>query len=362
MTQKILIVAVSILCASSVSAAACLKGNSKGRVFTQRRDNCNSSILEIEIQEHLKSWITTLLIPAFYAMVLSFGLPANGLALWVFVFKIKKMPSTLLLLNLAVADMLFMMVLPFKIIYHFSGNNWIFGETLCKIVTSVFYGNMYCSVFFLMAISIDRYLALVHPFSSKSLRGWKASITISVGIWLVVASGTSIFLIVPQTKKIHQPSITTCHEILATCVGYEWYKQYFLGLFIVGFAIPLLVILFCYLPVLVVLTRMKEAHRNVKLLIFLVLLTFIVFFTPSNILNLFHYTEKDWECETRLYMWYLVALAMTSVNSCIDPFLYYYTSQNFSKVVKQSLFGENSTSLKSTKLAVSSDNKEGGRN
>ncbi|KAM4748760.1 proteinase-activated receptor 4-like [Rhinophrynus dorsalis] len=368
MATWILYTVIIFLTFSTVSSAGCLNGkitdipNQKGRVTRLRQDKCNASILDLDIQENLEHPISTIMVPSVYSFVLLLGLPANGIAFWVLTFKTKKVPSSLLLLNLAAADLLFLLALPLKIAYHFLGNKWIFGEIVCRIVTAVFYGNMYCSVFFLMAISIDRYIALVHPFSAKCLRGWRSSIIISVGIWLVVAVGVSIFLVVPQTRRFETPSITTCHEIWATCKGYDWYTKYFIGLFAVGFAIPLVVIVSCYVRILIVLVKSRGSHRHVIQLILLVLVTFILFFTPSNILLLLHYLESEWECHNQLYIWYTVALSLTSFNCCIDPFVYYYMSQDFRTMVKEAFCGgkdghESSQCTKKSKLTTSSDNK-----
>ncbi|XP_063301491.1 proteinase-activated receptor 3-like [Pelobates fuscus] len=355
MDMKTLITLFFILSAFILSTEGCNKRENRtkqGRVFIPKDAKCNASILELDIQKQLKSPITTLVLPIIYSVVFIVGLPANVIALWVLAFKIKKIPSTLLLLNLAASDLLFIVALPFKIMYHFFGNNWIFGEIMCRTVISAFYGNMYCSIYFLMAISIDRYIALVHPFSCKGLRGWRASIIICTAVWLIVVPGSSIFLLVPQTKCFEELDITTCHDIWATCSGYEWYNYYFLGLFTMGFAIPLIVVLFCYIPVVVVLIKKRDSYRSVVRVILLVLLTFIVLFTPSNILLILHYLEKDWERHNQLYMWYILALSLTSFNSCIDPFIYFYVSHDFREVVKKALSvgkEENSESSKSTK-------------
>ncbi|KAM9311525.1 proteinase-activated receptor 3-like [Gastrophryne carolinensis] len=329
----------------------------KGRNF--RQDNCNSSILDKDIKHHLTSPLSIFVVPALYSVVFLLGLPANGIALWVLIFKAKKMPSTLLLMNLAAADVLFMLALPFKISYHFLGNNWVFGESMCRMVTAMLYGNMYCSVFFLMAISVDRYFALVHPFFARSFRNWKSFTSVSVGIWLVVLAGVSAFLVVPQSKTFSEPNITTCHEVWATCYGYEWYTNYIIGLFAVGYAIPLVVILICYVSIMVSLARNKDSHHQVIRLILLVLLMFILCFTPSNILLILHYLATDWDCHNQLYMWYLVALSLTSFNSCIDPFIYYYMSEDFRDLVKVTIpwaSKEHSESIESTKKTkLSSD-------
>ncbi|KAM4036930.1 proteinase-activated receptor 4-like [Anomaloglossus baeobatrachus] len=361
MSTRVLCFLLSLLYFLQIVKASCPSVPVRTRSFILK--NCTSSILEHEIQEHLNSPITTRVVPAFYSAVLFFGLPANGIALWVLIFRAKKMPSTILLLNLAVADLLFMLALPFKITYYFMENNWIFGETLCRIVTAVFYGNMYCSVLFLMAISIDRYIGLVHPFSAKGLRDWKRSTCASIGIWLVAIAAVSVFAFVPQTKCFNNPYRITCNDIWASCSGYEWYRLYFLGLFIVGFAIPSVVTFFCYVLVLVTLTKKKESYSRVIKLISLVLFVFILCFTPSNILLVLHYLAKDWKHHNQLYFWYVLTLSLSSLNSCIDPFIYCYASNDFWTVVKDTLCcnrNGNSASSENTKKSklTSSSEKE----
>ncbi|XP_078061015.1 proteinase-activated receptor 4-like [Mustelus asterias] len=127
-----------------------------------------------ELPESAKSQLTnsvaTAIIPAIYSIILLVGIMANGMALFVLTTKVQRLPSTIFLINLATADLLLTLVLPFKISYHLLGNDWLFGEGLCRTVTAFFYGNMYCSILLLTFISIDRYFALVHPFLSKRFR------------------------------------------------------------------------------------------------------------------------------------------------------------------------------------------------
>ncbi|XP_075716044.1 proteinase-activated receptor 3-like [Rhinoderma darwinii] len=360
MSSRVLCTLVVLLSLLSILKASCPRAPlKKGKIF--QLSNCNLSRLDNEIHKQLSSTITTRVVPAFYSVIFFLGLPANGVALWVLILKAKKMPSTILLINLAVADLLLMLALPFKITYYFMENNWIFGETLCRIVTAVFYGNMYSSVFFLMAISIDRYIGIVHPFCAKSLRDRRRYTCASTGLWLLAIAAVSVFAFVPQTKSFQEPYRVTCHEIWASCTGYKWYTLYFLGLFFVGFVIPSVVILFCYVLIFMALAKKNESYRRVTGLILLVLLIFILCFAPSNILLVLHYLETEWECHNQLYFWYVVALSLTSVNSCIDPFIYCYASNDFWTLVKDTLCirrEENSISSGSTKkskITLSSD-------
>ncbi|KAF7661608.1 hypothetical protein LDENG_00258110, partial [Lucifuga dentata] len=84
------------------------------------------------------------------------GVLGNGLALWIFCFHLKPWKSsTVLLFNLALADFLLNMALPFRASYYFSGISWKFGDALCNISLFMLALNRSGSTFFLMAIAVD---------------------------------------------------------------------------------------------------------------------------------------------------------------------------------------------------------------
>ena len=108
--------------------------------------------------------LTTVFLPIVYMTVFVVGLPSNGMALWVFLFRTKKKhPAVVYMACLALADLLSIIWLPWKIAYHIHGNNWIYGEPLCKVLIGFFYGNMYCSILFMTCLSVQRYWVIVNP-------------------------------------------------------------------------------------------------------------------------------------------------------------------------------------------------------
>ncbi|KAL6470842.1 hypothetical protein MHYP_G00219610 [Metynnis hypsauchen] len=81
----------------------------------------------------LKGSLTTVFLPLIYFIIFIVGLPTNTMALWVFLFRTKKKhPASILMANLALADLLFIVWLPLKITYHFKGNDWTFGSHCVK--------------------------------------------------------------------------------------------------------------------------------------------------------------------------------------------------------------------------------------
>uniref|UniRef100_A0A8D0L6C3 Proteinase-activated receptor 4 n=1 Tax=Sphenodon punctatus TaxID=8508 RepID=A0A8D0L6C3_SPHPU len=300
----------------------------------------------------LSSPITVLLIPGLYTLVFLVGLPANGLALWVLATRVEKLTSTVFLMNLAAADLLLGLVLPLKIAYYFLGNHWPFGEGLCRFTTAAFYGNMYCSVLLLACISVDRYLAVVHPFSSRSFRSPAFAACTCTAVWGAAAAFTLPLMLLRQSYPLVEANINLCHDALPRYEETQYYYHYFICLIVVGFVGPLGVMLLSSVAVLQVLLRGGQRYANAVKLTALVLLTVVVFYTPSNVLLLVHYSHSCHRLHGDLYVAYMGSLALSACNSCLDPFIYYYVSEDFRAKVRGRLLRHRKhtiTSLKTSK-------------
>ncbi|XP_015682158.1 ovarian cancer G-protein coupled receptor 1 isoform X2 [Protobothrops mucrosquamatus] len=128
--------------------------------------------------------IHQMLSPVIYILVFVVGLPANCLSLYYAYLQVKvKNELGIYLCNLTIADLLYIFSLPFWLQYVLQHDNWTYNELLCKICGILLYENIYISVGFLCCISIDRYLAVVHPFRFQQCRTMKAAVVVSTVIW-----------------------------------------------------------------------------------------------------------------------------------------------------------------------------------
>ncbi|XP_066192496.1 proteinase-activated receptor 4 [Sylvia atricapilla] len=300
----------------------------------------------------LGSAVTVRLIPCLYSLVFLLGLPANALALWVLATRAERLASTVFLMNLATADLLLISVLPFKISYYFLGNHWPFGEALCRLTTALFYGNMYCSVLLLTAISADRYLAVAHPFSSRAFRTPALATATCAAVWLCSATLTLPLALQRQSYPLLGAGLTLCHDVLPRQEDDGFYFHYFVALIAGAFLLPLLLLALSSAAVLRVLVRGGSRYSHAARLTALVVVTLVVFYAPSNVLLLLHYSSPCSKLHGRLYLSYMVSLALSTCNSCADPFVYYYVSEDFREKVRRRIFrGSKKTtiSLKTSK-------------
>ncbi|XP_061857991.1 proteinase-activated receptor 2 isoform X2 [Colius striatus] len=301
---------------------------SKGRALIPLTPQEETLCPRASVEAFLNSSLSTRLLPALYSMVLLVGLPANALACWLLLTNLRRCSSSLFLLNLASADLLFVLLLPLKISYHLLGNHWLFGDYLCRAMVAFFYGNMYSSILFLTCIGLERYISVVHPFLWKGSSWTWGKAGICLGIWLVVGLGMSPLLLYPQTTHIAGLNVTTCHDVLAKD-EHVFLGNYFLSLVGLGFGLPFVLMTISYSCILAQLQAKGRRYRKVVRVLALVLLAFLLSFTPSNVLLFIHYLLEPTGCHNITYTRYSLALALGAFNNCFDPFIYFYVSQDF---------------------------------
>nr|XP_002124281.1 somatostatin receptor type 2-like [Ciona intestinalis] len=124
---------------------------------------------------------------AFSGVICAVGLVGNFLVMFVVLVlrEFRKSVTHWYVLQLAIADSLFLISLPFKMIEDINGY-WMYPEWMCKGKETLLFLNYYTSVSFLMIMSIDRYIAVCHPFSDtlQRLRKPKSAIIITVTTWV----------------------------------------------------------------------------------------------------------------------------------------------------------------------------------
>uniref|UniRef100_G1LUG8 Proteinase-activated receptor 4 n=1 Tax=Ailuropoda melanoleuca TaxID=9646 RepID=G1LUG8_AILME len=299
----------------------------------------NSHVLEIPHSSRalLLGWVSTRLVPALYGLTLLVGLPANGLALWVLATRVPRLPSTVLLMNLAAADLLLALTLPLRVAYHLQDQHWPFGEAACRATTAALYGHMYGSVLLLAAISLDRYLGVVHPFRALTLRGQRLAAGLCATAWLAAAALALPLALQRQTFRLSHSDHVLCHDALPVGAQASYWRPAFLCLGVLGCFLPLLVMLLSYGATLCALAAGGPRYGHALRLTALVLASAVAFFVPSNILLLLHYSDPRPDAWGDLYAAYVPSLALSTLNSCVDPFIYYYVSVEFRDKVREGL-------------------------
>ncbi|NWW92635.1 GPR25 protein, partial [Rhynochetos jubatus] len=127
-----------------------------------------------EVFSKWEVFFMTVFIPVLYSFIFLLGLLGN---LFVIVLMAKRsggrrMVDTFVL-NLAVADVIFVCTLPFWVVAGARGNRWPLGEGLCKLSSYAIAVNRCSSILFLTALSVERYLVIRKVLDTKMVGSQK---------------------------------------------------------------------------------------------------------------------------------------------------------------------------------------------
>ncbi|XP_076853791.1 proteinase-activated receptor 3-like [Brachyhypopomus gauderio] len=268
--------------------------------------------------------LSTRIIPAMYVVAILIGVPSNVLVLTCLSRKTRSQANVILYLSLATSNLLLLLSLTLRVHYHVNGNDWVFGELACRVVTACFYGNIYCSVHAHMCIGMVRYLAVVHPFVYRGLSKQLCVTWASLTVWVVFALTMAPELLTRQSYYVVNHAGIICHDVLPYKEdSHKYLIPYRLCLIFFGFMVPFVIITFSYGSIVIHLGRSSCDWRNYVKASTIVFGIFLVCFTPSNMIHLIHYVRLYTSQPDDFYIYYSVAACLCCFHSCLDPFLTY---------------------------------------
>ncbi|TRY66209.1 hypothetical protein DNTS_006056 [Danionella cerebrum] len=279
---------------------------------------------------------------AIYVIVTLANLTGNGVSLFLLLLRTSpKTPSIIFMVNLTLTDLFLGIVLPFQIVYQMQGYNWTLGVGMCNVLTVTFFANMYCSILSMTAISADRYLGIVKPMLFREMRERKIFAFIScILMWLLVLAVLSPLEQADLTFYVRERNIITCFDVLRKSMlpDIAHWAAFLFGMFVILFLCPFLITVYCYINIIWVLIRKSNSHQKGRAvrLACIVLFVFIFCFAPNNILLLAHTITKLYYNKS-LYFYYKLSLSLSCINSCVDPFIYYFASKEFRRKFRQML-------------------------
>ncbi|NWS94761.1 CCR4 protein, partial [Mionectes macconnelli] len=272
--------------------------------------------------------------PVLYSLLFVTGLVGNALVIWVLtVFKKIKTMTDVYLLNLAISDLLFVFSLPFLVQYSIM-SQWTFGNAMCKIISSAYFIGFYSSVFFITIMSIDRYLAIVQSVYALKIRTAAHGVITSLVLWVIAILASMPDLIFYQEVNDNN-QIKCIPHYPGGNNGWKTFSNFEVN--ILGWLIPVGVLIFCYHSIL---KNLQKCHTQNKYkaikLVFIVVIVFFLFWTPINIV-LFLDSLRNMciidDCQTsqRLDLAVELAEALSFIHCCLNPIIYVFVGEKFKK-------------------------------
>ncbi|XP_043851763.1 G-protein coupled receptor 183 [Dromiciops gliroides] len=319
-----------------------------------------------DLYEHQNT--AKVLMPLHYSVVFIIGLLGNLLALIVIIQNRKKINSTTLYsINLVISDILFTTALPTRITYYAMGFDWRMGEISCRITALIFYINTYAGVNFMTCLSIDRFFAVVHPLRYNKMKRIKYAKCVCIFVWILVFGQTLPLLINSMSKE---------ENGRITCMEYPNFEEIqnlpwiLLGACLIGYAIPLVIILICYSQICCKLfqtakqnplTEKSGVNKKALNIIILIIIVFIVCFTPYHIAIIQHMIkklQKEPVCkEQHIFQISLhFTVCLMNFNCCMDPFIYFFACKGYKRKVMKMLKRQVSVSISSAVKSAPDEN------
>lgn len=281
-----------------------------------------------------------LLVQLLYIVVCVLGLFGNTLVIYVVVrFSKMQTVTNMYIVNLAIADECFLIGIPFLIVTMYL-QSWPFGDTACKFYMASTSINQFTSSIFLMIMSADRYVAVCHPITAPKIRTTFISKLVSLSAWTV-----SAILMVPVLRysntMVDENNIRSCNILWPDEENLSGHAAFTLYSFILGFAIPLLLIFVFYTLVIQKLRTVgpknkskekKRSHRKVTKLVLTVIAVYVSCWLPYWVTQVALIFTPAKQCQSKLtVIIFLLTGCLSYSNSAMNPILYAFLSDNFKK-------------------------------
>ncbi|XP_004701940.1 G-protein coupled receptor 35 [Echinops telfairi] len=286
--------------------------------------SCNST---------LQAWLTleNPVAKAYTGSLLVLGLLLNGLALWVLCCRLPQWTETrVYMTNLAAADLCLLCSLPFML-YSLKGQE---DTLLCQLSQAIYLVNRYMSISLVTAIAVDRYLAVRHALRARGLRSPRQAAAVCAVLWALVTSSLVLRWVLGMqdggfcfSSSSKRPNNTMLFSLL-------------------GFYLPLALLVYCSLQVLLSLARrpaadpaQAEATRKASRVVWANLVVFVVCFLPLHLVLTVSFSMVPHSCAWRLRFRCLIYLTsrLSDANCCLDAICYYYMAKEFQEVCKAGL-------------------------
>ncbi|XP_019628405.1 PREDICTED: delta-type opioid receptor-like [Branchiostoma belcheri] len=138
---------------------------------------------------------------AFFFIITLAGLVGNLLIIIVILAQHKsKSAAYIYILNLAIADLLMLTMVPFRVTAYIVNHAWIFGHAMCQVYFLIAGMNMFNVVFILMAMSVDRYFSVSQPFRSLDWKTRRKAKFVCFLLWLFAAVNDVPYVVFAQLQ------------------------------------------------------------------------------------------------------------------------------------------------------------------
>ncbi|XP_017880475.1 neuropeptides capa receptor-like [Ceratina calcarata] len=266
------------------------------------------------------------------------------------------------LLSLAISDLILLVLgLPNELSLFWQQYPWALGLGLCKIRAYVSEMSSYVSVLTIVAFSMERYLAICHPFRVYAMSGLKRPIRFILAAWsiaLVCAIPFAIYTTVnfveyPPGSGNYSTDSAICTILLPYMPDFPLYELSS----VIFFLIPMLIILVVYTRMGLKIrnsttntlnsvmqgaihgdSRQVQSRKSVIRMLSAVVILFFICWAPFHAQRLLYVYGQDSDYYPDLREWlYILSGCLYYFSTTVNPILYNLMSVKYRNAFKQTI-------------------------
>ncbi|XP_037704090.1 G-protein coupled receptor 182 isoform X2 [Choloepus didactylus] len=238
----------------------------------------------------------------------------------------------LYVLNMAIADLGIVLSLPVWMLEVTLDYIWLWGTFSCRFTHYLYFVNMYSSIFFLVCLSVDRYITLTGASPTWQRHQHRARRAVCAAVWVLSA-------IIPLPEVVHIQLVDSLEPMCLFMAPFETYSTWALAVTlsttVLGFLLPLpLIVVFNILTA----CRLRQAGqpegRRHCLLVCAYIAVFVLCWLPYHVTLLLltlHGTHVTLHCYLThlLYFFYDIIDCFSMLHCVANPILYNFLSPSF---------------------------------
>ncbi|XP_013774985.1 RYamide receptor-like [Limulus polyphemus] len=243
------------------------------------------------------------------------------------------------IVNLAVGDLLMaILCIPFTFVVNLILHRWPFGTTLCVVVTYAQAVSVFISAYTMIAISVDKYIAIIKPLRPRMTK-LQAKLLIFL-VWAVAIITPLPTAIVSRLVAAKSSDGYHCTEVWDPP---EQRYYYGMSLMTLQYFLPLMVLIFTYTRIAMVVwgkrtpgeaedgrdQRLAASKRKMVKMMITVVTVFTLCWLPLNTLIVVGDQDQSiWYHEHIEYVWFVCHwLAMS--HASYNPIIYCWMNSKF---------------------------------
>ncbi|KAL7729649.1 hypothetical protein ACLKA6_007925 [Drosophila palustris] len=281
-----------------------------------------------------------------FGLMMFVAISGNGIVLWIVTgHRSMRTVTNYFLLNLSIADLLMSSLnCVFNFIFMVN-SDWPFGSIYCTINNFVANVTVSTSVFTLVAISFDRYIAIVHPLKRRTSRRKVRFILVLIWALSCVLSAPCLLFSSIMTKHYYNGKSRTVCFMMWPDGRYPTSMTdyvYNLTILVLTYGIPMIIMLICYTLMGRVLwgsrsigentdrqmESMKSKRKVVRMFIAIVSI-FAICWLPYHLFFIYAYHNNQVASTKYVQHMYLGFYWLAMSNAMVNPIIYYWMNKRF---------------------------------